>query len=41
VKDAIRRGWESVREAFEFDDFDNEVIEEPGKPGVGGYTSHR
>jgi hypothetical protein len=37
IKDAVRRGWESVREAFEFDD-DEEAI---SKPGVGGYTSHR
>jgi hypothetical protein len=44
VKDAIRRGWESVREAFDtdfdtFDDIDEEEI--PGTGGVGGYTSHR
>jgi hypothetical protein len=38
IKDAVRRGWESVRETFDMDDFDED---ETFEPGVGGYTSHR
>jgi hypothetical protein len=38
VKDAVRRGWESIREQFDMDDMDEE---EAFEPGVGGYTSHR
>lgn len=37
IKDALRRGWESVREAFDDDSYPDDSFE----PGVGGYTSHR
>ncbi len=39
VKDAVRRGWESVREAFDTEYDEEELIGQSG--GVGGYTSQR
>lgn len=40
VKEAVRRGWESIRDAFDDDQFDtDDKIAQPG--GVGGYTSQR
>jgi hypothetical protein len=40
IRDAVRRGWESIREALDIDDqMDDDVAIK--SPGIGGYTSHR